>query len=264
MNTSDKSETPLILLTNDDGFYSEGIEVLREEMTSRGDVYIVAPDRERSATSQALTLHHPLRAKEVRDRVFSVDGTPADCIYLAVRALLPRPPDLVLSGINPGPNVGQQDVSYSGTVAGAVQGGYLGIPSLAVSLIPDGNGGCHYPFTARLAARLAEAMLKGAVPPGGILNLNVPPPPIRGIRTAGLGEKRYHPEVIARRDPRNREYFWIGTGTPRAVGAPDSDVMSTRDGFATVTPLHRDLTDYRSLDGFDLDGIFKDIDHEVA
>lgn len=264
MNTRLNPEPPLILLTNDDGFYSEGIERLREEMLSRGDVYIVAPDRERSATSQALTLHHPLRAHEVREHVFSVDGTPADCIYLAVQALLPRSPDLILSGINPGPNVGQQDVSYSGTVAGAFQGGYLGIPSLAVSLVPDGDGHCAYAFTAGIAARLADAMLKNTFPSGVILNLNVPPPPLRGLRAAGLGEKRYHPEVITRKDPRNREYFWIGTGTPKAVGAPDSDVMSLRDGYAVVTPLQRDLTDYSVVEQSNLRVLLGNIEHEMA
>ena len=134
MNIEKQKHVPLILLTNDDGFFTKGIEALFQAFSPLGEIYIVAPDRERSATSLALTLHHPLRVKLIRDNVYAVDGTPADCIYLAVQKLLPRKPDLIVSGINPGPNLGQQDISYSGTVAGAFQGTFLQIPSIAISI----------------------------------------------------------------------------------------------------------------------------------
>ena len=247
----------LILLTNDDGFYSEGIQSLYEHMQDEPDVvvYIVAPDREQSATSLSLTLHHPLRVKTVRERVFAVDGTPTDCIYLAVRKLLPSPPDLIISGVNRGPNLGQQDISYSGTVGGAVQGTFLQISSIAVSHLPDRDGTCHFDFCSGVARALSRGILAHPLPPGITLNINIPAPPVKGLRLAGLGEKRYHPEIIVKKDPRGRDYYWIGTGIPQAIGGRESDVKLIQEGYITVTPIHRDLTAYPLLES----GIWEDV-----
>jgi 5'-nucleotidase len=255
----------LILLTNDDGFYSEGIQSLYEHMQDDPDVvvYIVAPDREQSATSLSLTLHHPLRVKTVRDRVFAVDGTPTDCIYLAVRKLLPSPPDLIISGVNRGPNLGQQDISYSGTVGGAVQGTFLQISSIAVSHLPDRDGTCHFDFCSGVARALSRGILAHPLPPGITLNINIPAPPVKGLRLAGLGEKRYHPEIIVKKDPRGRDYYWIGTGIPQAIGGRDSDVRLIQEGYITVTPIHRDLTAYPLLETGIWDDVLDKVSREI-
>ncbi len=250
---------PLILLTNDDGFTAPGITTLHQHLLELGETYIVAPDRERSAASLALSLHNPLRVKAARPRVFAVDGTPADCVYVAIQKLLPRKPDIIISGINPGPNLGQQDISYSGTVAAAVQGTFFMIPSLAVSLLPDAGGHCAFEFTAKIAGFVADRMLRSNGFPGITINLNVPPPPFRGIKIAPLGQKHYHPEIIVRKDPRNRDYYWIGTGTPKAVGPPDSDVMIIKSGYVTATPLQRDFTAYKTAEDSSFADLFSNI-----
>ena len=252
-------KNPLILLTNDDGFTAPGITTLYEHLLELGETYIVAPDRERSAASLALSLHNPLRVKPIRPQVFAVDGTPADCVYLAIQKLLPRKPDIIISGINPGPNLGQQDISYSGTVAAAIQGTFFLIPSLAVSLIPDTNGRCAFDFTAKIARRVAGRMLHNEGFPGITINLNVPPPPFRGIKIAPLGQKHYQPEIIVRKDPRNRDYYWIGTGQPKAVGPPESDVMVIKAGYTTATPLQRDFTAYKAAANPSFADLFSDI-----
>jgi 5'-nucleotidase len=249
----------LILLTNDDGFYSDGISSLLEHLKHWGDAYIVAPDQEKSATSLALTLHHPLRVKKIKKNVFAVDGTPADCVYLAVQKLLPRRPDIVISGLNHGPNLGQQDISYSGTVAGALQGAFLGIPSMAVSVLPNEKGEFAFDFSAGIARAAAEILLKGLLPPKITLNINIPPPPLKGTKITTLGEKRYNPEIVENTDPRHRLYYWIGTGNPRAMGGEESDVMTVKKGYITVTPIHRDLTDYASLKNPDFKRLFQSL-----
>ncbi|MEW5902379.1 MAG: 5'/3'-nucleotidase SurE, partial [Acidobacteriota bacterium] len=173
---------PLLLLTNDDGFFAEGVQILERRLRELGRVFIVAPDREKSATSLSLTLRRPLRLEKIRRNVFAVDGTPADCVYLALQMLLPRTPDLIISGINRGPNLGQQDISYSGTVAAAIQGTFLRIPSAAVSAIPDGRGCFHFDFCAAFVRNLAPKLLRQKLPVGLTLNINLPPPPIKGNR----------------------------------------------------------------------------------
>ena len=253
----------LILLTNDDGFFAEGISVLQKHFCKMGKVYIVAPDRERSATSMALTLHHPLRVKSIEERVYAVSGTPADCVYMAVQQLLPRKPDLLISGINPGPNLGNQDVAYSGTVAGALQGGFLGIPSLAVSIVPDAQGICLFDFAADFTLSIASRWLEkleGSKVPYPILNINVPVPPIKGIKITNLGEKRYNPEIIVKKDPRDRTYYWVGTGTPRGIGNSESDVMAVKNGYISISPVKRDMTDHDSIKELKLKNIFENMD----
>jgi len=266
MNLTNKSQStkPLILLTNDDGFYAEGINILFNKLQPLGQIYIIAPDRERSATSLALTLHNPLRVKTIRKNIFSVDGTPADCIYLAVQHLLPRKPDMVISGINPGPNLGQQDISYSGTVAGAVQGTFLQIPSFAVSALPDEQGKYPFSFSASIIYSIAKQLLRNPIPPGITLNINIPSPPVKGLKIAKLGQKRYNPEIEVKKDPRHRVYYWIGTGTPKAIGDKESDVMIIKEGYIPVTPLHRDLTDYHALSLVELKNIFLNLNNEIS
>ncbi|MEA3420782.1 MAG: 5'/3'-nucleotidase SurE [Acidobacteriota bacterium] len=254
-----KQKNPLILLTNDDGFYADGIEALYHGLKDLGEIYIVAPDRERSATSLALTLHQPLRVKTIKKNVYAADGTPADCVYLAIQKLLPRKPDLLISGINPGPNLGQQDISYSGTVAGAIQGTFLQVPSMAISLLPDKLGECSFDFAVKTAHMLAETIIESNLPNGITLNINIPPLPVKGIKVAKLGEKRYNPEIIIKKDPRDRIYYWLGTGNPKAIGDSKSDVMIIKDGYITATPLHRDLTDHKTIELSSFQNIFSKI-----
>jgi len=255
-----KSMKPLILLTNDDGFFAEGIESLFRSLKGLGNVYIIAPDREKSATSLALTLHRPLRVKRIKSKVYAVDGTPADCVYLALQKLLPRKPVLLISGINRGPNLGQQDISYSGTVAAAIQGSFLRIPSLAVSQLPDKKHHYSFDFATRFVTALVEKALKKPLPEKTTLNINIPPPPVKGVKVVKLGQKRYNPEIIEKEDPRKNIYYWIGTGHPQAEGGKDSDVKVITEGYITVTPLQTDMTDRK----FFQNPIFKEIFAAIA
>lgn len=234
-------------MTNDDGFYSEGIEALFCGLEGLGKIFIVAPDQEKSAASLSLTLHHPLRIKKIKSNIYAASGTPADCIYLALQKILPRKPNLIISGINHGPNLGQQDISYSGTVAGAIQGAFLGVPSLAVSLMPDEEGIFDFGVATQLIRRLSAVLLERKIPAGTALNINIPPPPRKGIKLTKLGQKRYNPEIVAKKDPRNRTYYWLGTGRPREIGDDDSDVIQFKKGFITVTPLQTDRTDTKAM-----------------
>jgi 5'-nucleotidase len=254
---------PLILLTNDDGFFSEGIEALHHQLQDLGETYIVAPDRERSATSLSLTLHRPLRVKKIRENMYAVDGTPADCVYVALKKLLPGIP-LLLSGLNHGPNVGQQDISYSGTVAAAIQGAFLGIASTAISVLPDSQGQYSFHFSARVAYEIARVLLQEKLPKGTSLNVNIPSPPVKGIKMVKLGQKRYNPEIIEKKDPRKNTYFWIGRGNPKSIGDKDSDVKAIKQGFITVTPLHSNSTDYASIRLPFLQGLLSAINHEIS
>jgi 5'-nucleotidase len=238
---------PVILLTNDDGFYLETIQVLYRRLRDLGRTYIVAPDREKSACSLAITLRRPLRIQQVKPRIWAVEGTPGDCIYFAIQKLLPRRPDLIIAGMNPGPNLGQQDINYSGTVAGAIQGTFLGIPSIAVSLLHDASGGFNLKFAAEVVRTIAANVLSSGLPPGMALNVNIPPPPVKGVKITRLGWKFYNPEIIEKTDPRNSSYFWIGTGIPKRVGDAGTDVMAAHDGYISMTPLHTDMTAHHLL-----------------
>ncbi len=239
---------PLILLTNDDGFYHETIQILYRRLQALGRTYIVAPDREKSACSLAVTLRRPLRIHHVKPRVWAVEGTPVDCLYFAFQKLLPRRPDLVISGMNPGPNLGQQDINYSGTVAGALQGTFLGVPSIAVSLLADAAGRFDLGFAAGIVKTVAANVLASGLPAGITLNINIPPAPIKGVKITRLGWKFYDPEIIEKTDPRNSSYFWIGTGTPKRVGDAATDVIAAHQGFISLTPLHTDMTAHQSLE----------------
>lgn len=257
------TQKPLVLLTNDDGFFSQGLEMLARSLQDLVRVFIVAPDREKSATSLSLSLHRPLRVLKIRKDVYAVDGTPADCVYMAVQKLLPRKPDLLVSGPNPGPNLGQQDTAYSGTVAGALQGTFLQIPSVALSFLHDAERNFHTEHAVKVSLVLIKKILKNPPKEAITLNINIPPPPIKGIRVVKLGQKRYHPEIIAKKDPRNRTYYWIGTGQPRAIGDKDSDVNVIKKQYITVTPLHMDKTDYPSIEQKKFHHLFASLEHEI-
>jgi len=249
----------LILLCNDDGFFAEGIQALARHLKNQADIFIVAPDREKSATSLSLTLRRPLRVERIKRNIFAVDGTPVDCIYLALKKLLPRTPNLIVSGLNHGPNLGQQDISYSGTVAAAIQGTFLQIPSMAVSVLPGEGGTFEFDFPAGFVSEVAKRLLEKRLPGGVTLNINIPPPPVKGIKITRLGEKRYDPEIIEKKDPRENTYYWIGSGKPKALGDETTDVRSVELGYISITPLHTDLTDYRALTLPSLKRIFHDL-----
>lgn len=237
-----------ILLTNDDGFRAAGIQKLREALKGLGKVMVVAPEREQSAAGHALTLTSPLRINWVDESTISVDGTPTDCVLLAMRGLLERKPDLLMAGINHGPNLGD-DVTYSGTVAAAFEGTLLGLPSVAISVSAWQN--CNFDAAARFAPVIARQVLARGLPNGALLNVNVPSSPsgkIGGVRITKLGKRLYRDAVVRKTDPRGRDYYWIGGKAPIWFPGEETDFEAVEQGLISVTPLHLDLTDYRSLD----------------
>ncbi|RMG44784.1 MAG: 5'/3'-nucleotidase SurE [Acidobacteria bacterium] len=234
-----------VLLTNDDGIRAAGLRVLAEAFESRYDrVVVVAPDREQSGASHALTIRSPLRVERLSERWYAVEGTPTDCVNLAFHEVLEEPPHLVVSGINRGYNLGD-DVTYSGTVAGALEGRILGAQGLAVSTDPEA-GEELYREAARIALDLAERLLDGGLPRDGFLNVNVPPG-ARGFRVTRQGRRRYRKGLIARRDPKGREYYWIGLAPSEWEPDPKADHTAVADGYVSVTPLHSDLTHHRAI-----------------
>jgi 5'-nucleotidase len=249
-----------ILIANDDGIEAAGIRILAETLADLGEVWVVAPDRERSATGHAFSLARPLRVDEVQPRWFAVDGTPADCIYLGLYKLASGRPDLVVSGINHGLNLGS-DVFYSGTVAAAVEGALRQIPSIAVSLEHRpgrGRDGERFRPAARFAHALARAVLARGLPQGTLLNVNVPAKgDPKGYAWTRLGRRAYRDQVEARDDLRGHRYYWIG-GPPVAVDhEPGSDGSAVEQGHVSVTPLGLDLTHdglLAKLPGWQLDG----------
>ncbi len=238
----------MILVTNDDGVYSPGIQILAKRLRELDTVVIVAPDRERSAAGHSMTLHRPLLIEEVRESVYSVNGTPTDCINIAVKGLLKETPKLVVSGINKGPNLGD-DVTYSGTVAGAIEGILLGIPSFAVSVAARED--FRFAEAAEVALRTAVQILDQGLPPGTLLNINVPNASlaeIKGTRITRLGKRIYHQMTVERVDPRGKKYYWIGGGEPDWEREEGTDLDAVDRMFVSITPLHLDFTDYASFD----------------
>jgi 5'-nucleotidase len=266
----------LILATNDDGVRALGLDALRQGLAPLGKVVCVAPDREQSCASHALTLHHPLRMTPLGPDFYSVDGTPTDCVLLAVHRVLERPPDLVVSGINHGPNLGD-DVNYSGTVAAAVEAHRLGIPAIAASL--GREEGRDFANAARIVAALVEELVRAQVigkgkirtvsgvdgggeggsgedggnGPGLLLNVNVPgrpPGEIHGHAITRLGRRVYRDVVVAKVDPHGRPYYWIGGETPiweRGVGHEETDFAAIEAGKVSITPLRLDRTDHEGV-----------------
>ncbi len=236
------------LLTNDDGYLALGLGVLVRAASQLGDVRVVAPDREQSATSHSLTMHHPLRVREVRSGILTVDGTPTDCVALALGELLDEPPDMVLSGVNHGANLGD-DVLYRGTVAAAMEATILGKPAIAISYVgrdPEAVEAWE-PTLTRLLSRLVRS---DGFPEQTLLNVNLPgvaPGEVQGIRVTTLGRRTYEGSVTRDTDPSGREYYWIGGGESRWWGSERSDFRAIREACISVTPLHLDLTNYELL-----------------
>ncbi len=237
-----------ILVTNDDGIQAPGIRALAEGLARLGEVAVVAPDRERSAVGHALTLHHPLRAERIAPNWFAVDGTPADCVNLGVHSLLDFHPDVVVSGINRGGNLGD-DVIYSGTVAGAREATLMGIPAIAVSLVTD-SGGENYPAAAHWAATLLQKVSQRGLPRDTFLNLNVPDLPMEKLLKpliTAQGKRRYEGTIVDKVDPRGRNYYWIGTSELNFQDIEGTDFAAVSRGHVSITPLHLDLTNYQSF-----------------
>jgi 5'-nucleotidase len=237
-----------ILLSNDDGYLAEGLRRLARGLADLGELTVVAPDRNRSGASNSLTLERPLRMTTLDDGVIRVDGTPTDCVHLALTGLLEEEPDLVVSGINSGPNLGD-DVIYSGTVAAAMEGRFLGLPAIAVSM--GAYEAEHYDSGVYATLHLVEQLAHAELPPDTILNVNVPDLPwaqIKGYRATRLGH-RHRAEPVARTtDPRGREIFWIGPAGPEQDAGPGTDFHAVRQGYVSVTPIHVDLTRHAALD----------------
>jgi len=247
---------PSILVSNDDGIHSDGLHALADAVRPLGDVTIVAPDREKSASGHALTLHRPVAVRQVSEDVYTVDGTPADCVYLGALSVLDRKPDVLVAGINRGGNIGD-DVTYSGTVAAALEGTILGIPSIAISQLRRfgaQRGGHEAPEfewsnAARVAALVAHRVLDDPLPEDVLLNVNVPAGDIAGIRCTRQGKHLYDQVVHEARDPRGNLYHWVGSGeATRMEQSEDTDYTSVRRGMVSITPLHLDLTHKRYLE----------------
>jgi 5'-nucleotidase len=240
---------PLILVTNDDGVHSPGIIALFKAMKEIGDAYIVAPDRERSAVGHALTLHRPLKVEELRENVYSVNGTPTDCVALAIHKILPRKADLVASGINKGANLGD-DITYSGTVSAAIEGTILNVPSFAISL--TGDKPFYYDTAAPTAVEIARYILDKSLPYDTLLNVNVPNvskiETIKGIKITRQGKRVYDNAIQDIASPWGDKHYWIGGGKPYWEQGEDMDIQAVLDNYISVTPIHLDLTNYEALE----------------
>lgn len=238
----------LILVTNDDGFFSKGIQILAEAMEELGEVYIVAPDRDRSAVSHALTMHRPLRVDLIRERCYSVNGTPTDCVVVGVKKILSRDPDLIVSGINKGANLGE-DVTYSGTVSAAIEGAILGVPSIAISLV--GERPFKYETASNFALKIAKTVLEKGLPPDTLLNVNIPNKSlqeIRGIKVTKQGKRSYENSIHEIFSPWGEKQYWIGGGIVSWQKMEGTDIQAIMENYVSISPLHIDLTNYQALD----------------
>ena len=238
-----------ILVSNDDGYRAEGIACLRSAMATLGDVTVVAPDRNRSGASNSLTLDVPLRMGEVEPGVHWVAGTPTDCVHLALCGLFKDEFALVASGVNDGPNLGD-DVLYSGTVAAAMEGRFLGLPAIAVSLDTRRGGGRHFDTAAEFARRLVLGLAASPLPAGLILNVNVPDLPladVRGVRATRLGARHRSEPVVEARDPKGGRVYWVGPSGASADAGEGTDFHAVANGYVSVTPLAIDLTRHAEL-----------------
>jgi 5'-nucleotidase len=237
-----------ILVSNDDGYQARGLRTLAESLAQFADVTIVAPDRNRSGASNSLTLDVPLRVERVGERIFYVNGTPSDCVHVAITGLLDEEPDMVISGVNHGANLGD-DVLYSGTVAAAMEGRFLGLPALAVSLVAE--EGRHFETGAAVARRLVERLIRDPLPRDTILNVNVPDVPladVRGTEVTRLGFRHKSEPVVRARDPKDRPIYWIGPAGQGQDTGPGTDFHAIANGRVSVTPITVDLTDHESID----------------
>jgi 5'-nucleotidase len=237
-----------ILISNDDGYQSRGIKALADALATIADIHVVAPDRDRSGASNSLTLDSPIRARTGANGYTSVDGTPTDCVHLAITGLLECEPDMVVAGINDGANLGD-DVLYSGTVAAAMEGRFLGFPALAISLA--GEQPKHFDTAARVAVELVQRVLSGSLPADTILNVNVPDLPwdaLAGMQATRLGHRHKSEPVVEMRDPRGRTVYWVGPAGTEQDAGPGTDFHAIRTGHVSITPLDVDLTRYEAID----------------
>jgi 5'-nucleotidase len=237
------------LISNDDGIEARGIQVLAERMRSLGRVTIVAPDQNRSGASNSLTLDSPVRIRELGEQRYRVSGTPTDCVHIALTGLLEADPDIVVSGINAGANLGD-DVIYSGTVAAAMEGRFLGLPAIAASLVFEERPQ-YYETAADAVALLVERLRLDPLPADTILNINVPDrpwPEINGFEVTRLGHRHRADPVIRMMDPRGSPMYWIGKSGPGQDAGPGTDFDAVRRGFISITPIHVDLTRYQALE----------------
>ena len=234
-----------ILVTNDDGVHSEGLRALADALRPIGELIVVAPMQEASAIGHALTLRRPLRLETIGPGVFGVDGTPTDCVNIGVSTVLRRLPDLVVSGINKGWNLGD-DITYSGTVSGAFEGALLGVPAVAVSLQRP-PGAYDFSEAARASARVVEAVVRRRLPARTFLNVNVPTGRPKGFRVTVQGRRNHVTMVSERRDPRGQAYFWIEEGENLWESHDRSDYQAVMEGYVSVTPLHPDMTAHSVL-----------------
>ena len=237
----------LILLTNDDGIHSAGLQALASELQTFGRIVTVAPDRERSAVGHALTLHAPLRAEEITKDHWAVSGTPTDAVSLGICSLLKEKPALVISGINKGGNMGD-DLTYSGTVAAAMEATLMGVPAIAVSLAAQSFKFDDFADAAKIAKQLATTVLEHGLPADTFLNINVPDRKPLGIRLTRQGKRIYEDAVVENRDPRGRTYYWIGAGELGFQDMEGTDFHAVQNGYVSVTPLHLDLTNYAAME----------------
>lgn len=238
----------LFLISNDDGYQARGINVLAEALGRVGEVVVVAPDRNRSGSSNSLTLDAPLRVLQADNGYYYVNGTPTDCVHLAITGLLERSPNMVIAGINAGANLGD-DVLYSGTVAAAMEGRFLGYPAIAVSLV--GEEATHYATAARVVALLIDTMQRRPLPADTILNVNVPDLPwdaVAGFEATRLGHRHRSEPAIRASDPRGRRVYWVGPAGPEEDAGPGTDFNALRRNCVSITPLQVDLTRYSALD----------------
>jgi 5'-nucleotidase len=238
-----------ILLTNDDGYFSAGIQSLKEYLSEDYNVYIAAPDKERSAVSMALTINRPLRIQKIREKEYAVDGTPVDCVNVALQKILPRRPDMVVSGLNLGENL-SEDIFFSGTVGAAFSAYLYDIPALAVSLISDkwslSNGKFNIEDGVKITGRILRQLLE--LPEIRVVyNVNIPYQSNGKIVVTAPGNKRYKPEIIEKTDPRGQNYYWIGTGNPISRGGKNTDVWAVKNGFVSISPLKYDLTNLKIM-----------------
>lgn len=240
-----------LLLSNDDGIYAEGLRALHRRFSDTCSVTVVAPDQERSAISHAITLDMPIRSRKISlfngDQAFAVNGTPADCIKLAMIELLEERPDLVISGINPGANAGVH-INYSGTFAAAREAALYGIPAMAVSIRGKTPG--YYDQAAEFTERLATRVLAHGLPQGTLLNVNIPDLPlqaIKGIRISNQNLEMFREQMEKRVDPRARPYYWHGIAAQGSIGDADSDVAAIEKDYISITPIQCDMTDYQSI-----------------
>lgn len=238
-----------ILVTNDDGVHSAGLMALFKAMKGLSSSIVVAPDRERSASGHSLTLHRPLKVEELRENVWSVNGTPTDCVAIGAEKILPERPSLLVSGINRGPNLGD-DITYSGTVSAAIEGTILSIPSFSISLCVAGRENPHYETASVFASEVARYVIEHSLPYDTLLNVNVPNRPlgeIRGIRFTRQGKRIYSGAIKETFSPWDEKFYWIGGGSPLWEHGEDTDISAVIEGYVSITPIHLDLTNYEAL-----------------